>query len=73
MKVINDLLGYNLKIVQDTDYFNFSLDSILLYNFLNIKKDMKVIDLCSGNCPIPLLLSKKINNKIIAVELQKEI
>ncbi len=73
MKVINDLLGYNLKIVQDTDYFNFSLDSILLYNFLNIKKDMKIIDLCSGNCPIPLLLSKKINNKIIAVELQKEI
>lgn len=73
MKVINDLLGYNLKIVQDTDYFNFSLDSILLYNFLNIKKDMKIIDLCSGNCPIPLLLSKRINNKIIAVELQKEI
>ena len=73
MKVINDLLGYNLKIVQDTDYFNFSLDSILLYNFLNIKKDMKIIDLCSGNCPIPLLLSKKIDNKIIAVELQKEI
>ena len=73
MKVINDLLGYNKKIVQDTDYFNFSLDSVLLYNFLNLKKNMKIIDICSGNCPIPLLLSKKVNSKIIAVELQKEI
>ena len=62
-----------MKIVQDTDYFNFSLDSVLLYNFLNLKKNMKIIDICSGNCPIPLLLSKKVNSKIIAVELQKEI
>ena len=38
-----------------------------------LKENMKIIDLCSGNCPIPLLLSKKIDNKIIAVELQKEI
>ena len=31
MKVINDLFDYeNLKIVQDNDYFKFSIDSILL-------------------------------------------
>ena len=73
MKVINDLLGFDMKIVQDTDYFNFSLDSVLLYNFLKLKKNMKVIDICTGNCPIPLLLSKKIENKIYAVEIQKEV
>lgn len=73
MKVINDLLGFNLKIVQDTSYFNFSLDSVLLYNFLNIKSNYKILDLCSRNCPIPLMLSSKTNNKIYAVELQKEI
>lgn len=73
MKVINDLLGFNLKIVQDTNYFNFSLDSVLLYNFLNLKKNMKIIDICSGNCPIPLMISKKVKEKIYAVELQKEI
>ena len=73
MKVVNDLLGYNLKIVQDTDYFNFSLDSVLLFKFLNIKKSSKIIDICSGNCPIPLMLSTVIDNKIYAVELQKEI
>ena len=73
MKVINDLLGYNLKIVQDTDYFNFSLDSVLLVHFLNLKKNMKILDICSGNCPIPLMLSTKTNSKIVAVEIQKEI
>ena len=73
MKVINDLLDFNKKIVQDTDYFNFSLDSVLLVNFCNIRKDYKIIDICSGNCPIPLMLENKVNNKIYAVEIQKEI
>ena len=74
MKVINDLLGINnYKIVQDTDYFNMSLDSVLLCNFINIKNDIKIIDLCSGNCPIPVILSTKTNSNIIAVEIQKEI
>lgn len=73
MKVINDLLGFDLKIVQDTDFFNFSLDSVLLYNFLNIKPNMKIIDICSGNCPIPLMISKKTTSTIYAVEIQKEI
>ena len=73
MKVINDLLEFNKKIVQDTDYFNFSLDSVLLVNFCNIRKDYIIIDICSGNCPIPLMLESKIDNKIYAVEIQKEI
>ena len=73
MKVINDLLDFNKKIVQDTDYFNFSLDSVLLVNFCNIRKDYKIIDICSGNCPIPLMLESKVDNKIYAVEIQKEI
>ena len=74
MKRINDLLEINnLKIVQDTEYFSFSLDSILLCNFINVNKDYKIIDICSGNCPIPLILSSKVNNQIYAVEIQKEI
>ena len=39
VKVINYLLGYKaLKIVQDNDMFNFSLDSVLLPNFVTINK-----------------------------------
>ena len=71
MKVINDLLGYNKKIVQDTDYFRYSLDSVLLANFCKVRKNTKMIDICSGNSPIPLILSDKVD-KIIGVEIQKE-
>ena len=37
MKVKNYLLGYkNMYIMQDTEMFNFSLDSVLLANFVTI-------------------------------------
>ena len=75
MQVINDLLGYNkLKIYQDTDMFNFSLDSVLLPNFITLNKDTKnILDIGTGNAPIPLILSTKTKAKIIGVEIQKEV
>lgn len=74
MKVTNYLLGYkNLKIVQDNEMFNFSLDSVLLPNFVTINKNItKILDIGCGNAPIPLILSTKTNAKIIGVEIQKE-
>ena len=73
-KVINDLVGYDgLKIVQVNEYFNFSLDSVLLASFIQLKKDDKIIDLGTGNAPIPLILSTKTNEEIIGIEVQKEI
>jgi len=75
MKVTNYLLGYkNLKIVQDSEMFNFSLDSVLLPNFVTInKKVKKILDIGCGNAPIPLILSTKTSAKIIGVEIQKEV
>lgn len=72
MKVINDLYDYeNLKIVQDTEIFKFSIDSILLAEFVEIKNSSQVIlDLCTGNGVIPLILSYYVKNKIMAFELQ---
>lgn len=72
---INDLVYFkNIKIVQDKDYFNFSLDSVLLPNFVEItKKTKKILDMCTGNAPVPLILSTKTNAEIYGVELQKEI
>ncbi len=74
-KVINDLVYFdNLKIVQNKDYFNFSLDSVLLPSFVRINKNVKfILDICTGNAPIPIILSQKTNSKIIAVEIQKEV
>ena len=75
MKVVNDLLNYsNLKIVQDDNFFNFSLDSVLLPNFVKINKGTKkILDLGTGNAPIPMILSTMTSAKIYGIELQKEI
>ena len=75
MKVTNYLLGYNdLKIVQDTEMFNFSLDSVLLPNFVTLNKNIKnILDIGCGNAPIPLILSTKTDAKITGVEIQKSV
>lgn len=72
-KVINDLLDYNLKIVQDGNYFKFSLDSVLLAEFVELDKANKIVDFCTGNAAIPLILSTKTLAKIYGIEYQKEI
>lgn len=75
MKVVNYLIGYNnLKIVQDTEMFKFSLDSVLLPNFITINENInKILDIGTGNGPIPLILSTKTNAKITGYEIQKEV
>ena len=42
MVVLNDLFDYGLKIYQDENKFKFSLDSLLLAEFTNIKKSDKM-------------------------------
>ena len=75
MEVVNNLLNYkNLKIIQNTKWFAFSLDSVLLANFVTINKGAKnIIDFCTGNAPIPIILSTKTNANITGVEIQEEI
>ena len=75
MKVTNYLLGYkDLKIVQDSEMFSFSLDSVLLPNFVTInKKITNILDIGCGNAPIPLILSTKTNAKITGIEIQKSV
>ncbi len=75
MEVLHDLLSFsNLKIMQNTDWFSFSLDSFLLANFVEIHlKDKEILDLCCGNAPIPLILSTKTKAHITGVEIQKEV
>lgn len=74
MEVKNFLLGYkDLYIMQNTDMFNFSLDSVLLPNFVTINKsDSRILDIGTGNAPIPLILSTKTKAKIVGVEIQEE-
>lgn len=75
MEVTNYLLGYkNLKIIQNTKMFNFSLDSVLLPNFVTINKaTTSILDIGCGNGPIPLILSTKTKAAILGVEIQADV
>lgn len=75
MEVINDLLEFNnLKIVQNSEMFSFSLDSVLLPNFVTLNPKVKqIMDIGCGNAPVSMILSTKTTAKITAVELQDEV
>lgn len=74
MKVINNVLGFDgIKIVQDSEGFKFSLDSVLLANFVTLNKSIKkIMDIGSGNGIISILLSLKTDAHIDGVEIQRE-
>ncbi|AHI53423.1 methyltransferase [Spiroplasma sabaudiense Ar-1343] len=74
MKVVNTILGYkDLVLVQDTDMFRFSLDTILLARFVKLNSKTKMIaDFGTNNAVIPLIISKYTNAKIVGVEIQKD-
>ncbi len=75
MEKYNYLLGYkNLRVYQDSEMFNFSIDSILLPNFVTLNKNIqKILDIGCGNLPISLILTTKTKAKITAVEIQKDV
>ncbi len=75
MERLDDVLGYeNLKIYQNSSYFSFSLDSIILGNYATIRlRDQRIVDFCTGNGVVPLILSKRCNKNIIGVELQEKL
>ncbi len=75
MRKENDILGYpNLKIFQDNDFFSFSLDSIILANYSPIRfRDYKIIDFCTGNGVVPIILSQRCDKNIDAIEVQDKV
>lgn len=75
MEKNNYLLGYkNLRVYQDSEMFNFSLDSVLLPNFVTINKNIKnILDIGCGNLPVSLILTTKTDASITAVEIQKDV
>lgn len=69
-EVVEDLLHGKLKIIQNKDGYRFSIDAILLANFVNAKKRAAIIDLGTGCGVIPIVLSwKNPDNDIKGVEI----
>src|SRR5699024_10381547 len=61
----------NKKIIQSPTIFAYSLDAVLLAHFTYVPiKRGNILDLCSGNGIIPLLLAERTKARIVGLEIQ---
>lgn len=69
----DDLLRNDLKIIQSDDVFSFSMDAVLLARFCSVPARGKIMDLCTGNGVIPLLVSTRTRGELWGVEIQERL
>ncbi|MBM7694796.1 tRNA1(Val) A37 N6-methylase TrmN6 [Peribacillus deserti] len=68
------LLAEDLRIIQSPSVFSFSLDAVLLAKFVRVPIHKgSLVDLCSGNGVIPLLLSTRTKGQITGIEIQERL
>ncbi|GAB2563875.1 tRNA1(Val) (adenine(37)-N6)-methyltransferase [Gracilibacillus alcaliphilus] len=72
---LDDLVvDQSMQIIQSPTVFAFSTDAVLLSEFASVpKKRGKILDLCTGNAVIPLLLARKTILPITGVEIQERL
>ena len=69
---IDDLCRNDLKLIQNKDVFCFGMDAVLLSTFAKVKKGRKVLDLCTGNGVIPILMQdKNPGTEYVGLEIQE--
>jgi tRNA1Val (adenine37-N6)-methyltransferase len=75
-KIVKNSLGFdsNLYIYQDKEAFNYSIDTILLGNFLTINVNTKhILEVGTNNGALSIFISeRKKDLKIDAIEIQKK-
>lgn len=69
---IDQLYSQDVRIIQSPEVFSFSLDAVLLADFVmpSQKSANQIIDLCAGNGAISLFLHAKLAGHFTQVELQ---
>ena len=60
---LDDLQRDGYQIIQNPRLFCFGMDAVLLSSFAVVKPGERVLDLCSGNGVIPILLKAKSRGK----------
>ncbi|MCK8817088.1 tRNA1(Val) (adenine(37)-N6)-methyltransferase [Natroniella sulfidigena] len=71
---LDKLLIDDLELIQNPNYFCFSLDAVLLANFVNPKEADLVLDLGTGNGIIPHLIQAKFKTKqVYGIDIQAEL
>ncbi|MEW6376099.1 MAG: tRNA1(Val) (adenine(37)-N6)-methyltransferase [Thermodesulfobacteriota bacterium] len=73
-ETVDTFFNGSLQIIQKKKGYRFSVDAILLSQFITIRKNEKVIDLGTGCGILPLLLSQTTKARsFVGVEIQKEL
>jgi len=72
-EAIDDLQLKGLGLIQKKDTFRFGVDAVLLSQFARIKRNFRVIDLCTGTGIVPFLIMGKFSpEEIYGIEIQEE-
>lgn len=70
---LDDLQLKGIHLIQKKNAFRFGVDAVLLANFANIKRNYRVIDLCTGTGIIPFIIAGKTEAKeVLGIEIQAE-
>ncbi|WP_438448931.1 tRNA1(Val) (adenine(37)-N6)-methyltransferase [Gorillibacterium sp. sgz5001074] len=69
----DDLLRNDLKIIQSDEVFAFSMDAVLLARFCSVPARGRIMDLCTGNGVVPLLVSTRTRSELWGVEIQERL
>ncbi|WEG12748.1 tRNA1(Val) (adenine(37)-N6)-methyltransferase [Pullulanibacillus sp. KACC 23026] len=68
---IDTLFDSDLTIIQSPEVFSFSLDAVLLAHFASVPiQGGEMVDLCSGNGAVALMLTERSKAHITEIELQ---
>ena len=72
-ETLDDLQLKGIHVIQKKHAFRFGVDAVLLANFVKVRKNAKVVDLCTGTGIIPFILAgKTAASNITGVEIQEE-
>ena len=71
---LDDLQRDGLQLIQNPAWFCFGMDAVLLSAFARVNEGDRVLDLCTGNGVIPLLLSARTKGgHFTGLEIQEDI
>lgn len=72
-EVVDDLQLNGLRLIQKKDGFKFGIDAVLLSDFANVRRNFRVMDLCTGTGIIPFLIYGKYSPKeVYGLEIQDD-
>ncbi|MBU3189123.1 tRNA1(Val) (adenine(37)-N6)-methyltransferase [Clostridium bowmanii] len=73
-ETLDDLNLKDIQVIQKKDAFRFGIDAVLLANFAKVRRNAKVVDLCTGTGIIPFILAgKTYASDIMGLEIQEEL